>query len=150
MARLQSEPSALFGRRPVDISFAFVIGKLERKVFLCIGDSFECRQGNLELLIAEGANRNRRCGSEPFQNSKVAFRHDEGVRKSNNQITASSLRSRRSSRGVLKLHAASGHPPPPRFHPVPSGRSDARLAHNRYAGAAAAGKWRLCRIPPPA
>ena len=57
---------------------AFMLSKLELEIFLSIRYAFQGCHGNPKLPIAERADGNSRRGSQPLQNSEVAFRHDLG------------------------------------------------------------------------
>lgn len=54
---------------------AFVAGKFQLQVFLRAGDAFQQFERNLEFAVASGAGCEGGSGSQPFENSKVTFRH---------------------------------------------------------------------------
>ena len=100
--------------------FAFVLGKLNRKVLLRFRHPLQCGHGNLKFLIALRAYRDHRSSADPLQHAKMAFWHGWKVRtKRNAGSTAWFLRSQKSSPAASILLAASGRPLLLRSHPAP-------------------------------
>jgi hypothetical protein len=58
------------------VGTALVSRELELEVFRGSAHAFQYFEWNFEFSVARSANRDRRGCSQPFEDSKVAFRHE--------------------------------------------------------------------------